>query len=123
MVQTADQPQANSAPRCRAVGTGFSDDDADALRAALTPLWVTERIIDPAGEVSLAVLAADDDPNRPTFLLHEREAVPHVAVIAGDEWTSDRPFRGWPEAVAAIVALAATASGPVGSRQDSRAAA
>ncbi len=92
MVQSFDQPSS-----------------AAWLGAALAPHWVVERITDPDGEVSLVVLAADDDPALPTFLLHERDRTPHVAVIANDTWQSDRPFDLWSAALDAIVSLATTA--------------
>jgi hypothetical protein len=92
MVQSFDQP--SSAAR---------------LEAALAPHWVVERVTDPDGDVSLIVLAADDDPALPTFLLHERDRAPHVAVIANDTWQSDRSFWVLSDACDAIIALATTA--------------
>ena len=115
MVQTFEQPQAAATvPRCSFVATGLTVEAASCLGAALAPDWLVERIISPDGEVLLVVLAAGDDPAMPTFLLHERQHVPHLATVAGDVWELDRSFGLWPHAVDAVVALATLARPPSG---------
>lgn len=93
------------APRCVTARGAHIADVAAYLRSALPTAWQVEEHIDPAGELSLVVLATDDDPALPTFLLHDRALVPHVATIADDVWEADRAFALWPEAAEAIVAM------------------
>ena len=103
-----------SAPRGLPLATGFTQSALTALREALSCDWVVESIMDPTGEVSLVVLAVDDDPLLPNFLLHQRNLVPHVAAIADDAWQSDQAFGSWLDAAATIVAMARTARPPGG---------
>ncbi len=83
-----------------------------ALCEALSRDWVVETIMDPTGDVSFAVMAVDDDPLLPNFLLHQRNLIPHVATIADDAWQSDQAFGSWLDAAATIVAMAQTARPP-----------
>jgi hypothetical protein len=115
MVQTFEQPQAAAAvPRRAFIATGLTIEAASCLGAALAPHWLVERIISPDGDVLLVVLAANDDPAMPTYLLHERRRVPHLATVAADVWESDRSFGLWPQAIEAVVALATSARPPSG---------
>jgi hypothetical protein len=83
-------------------------DAATALRAAAAGNWVIEHAVDPAGEESVIVLPAHDDPDLPTFLLYEEHGLARLAVIRGDIWESDQAFPSGSRAVTAI--LAATAA-------------
>jgi hypothetical protein len=92
---------------------GLTPATLTALQAALSSRdWVAQWIIDPAGDASIVVLAIDDDPLLPGFLLHSRNLIPHVATIADDAWQADQAFASWPEAAAAIVLMAHSARPP-----------
>jgi hypothetical protein len=95
------------APIC--ASATYIADVAAYLRSALTQAWQVVEHSDPAGERSLVILASDDDPALPTFLLHSRTLVPHVATIADDAWQTEQQFASWPDAAEAIVALALAA--------------
>src|SRR4051794_16118913 len=98
-------PRRPGAPHGPAADEGAIGSVAAYLRSALPPAWQAEDVIDPAGERSLVVLAANDDPEIPTFLLHHRDLVPHVATILADEWRTDQRFALWPDAAQAILAM------------------
>ncbi len=96
----------SDAPRCISAGGSGITGAAAYLRASLPPAWQVEDHFDPHGELSLIVLPADDDPALPTFLLHHRMQTPHVAMILNDTWGAEQAFTQWPDAAAAIVAMA-----------------
>jgi hypothetical protein len=75
------------------------------LSAALNPAWSVEREVDPAGDSSIIVLPACDDPAHSAFLLYEENGFVQVATISGETWTR-RAFPTCQRAVAAIVAAA-----------------
>jgi hypothetical protein len=92
---------------------GLTPSTLTALQGVLSARdWVAEWIIDPAGDASIVVLAVDDDPLLPGFLLHSRNSIPHVATIANDVWQADQAFAAWPEAAAATVLMAQSARPP-----------
>lgn len=73
------------------------------LTAVLGPVWDVEREVDPAGEVSIIVFSAGDDPSMPTFILYEKDDKAVVATIRGDHWEGERGFTCFDRAAAAIV--------------------
>jgi hypothetical protein len=91
---------------------GFMQSALTTLRKALSRDWVVEKIIDPSGDASLVVLAVDDNPRLPGFLLHQRNLIPYVATIADDAWQSDQAFGSWVDAAAAVVSMAQIAQPP-----------
>jgi len=102
---------------------GLTPTTLSALQTALSDRdWVAEWIIDPAGDASIVVLAVDDDPRMPTFLLHSRNFMPHVATVAHDIWEADQAFASWPEAAATIILMARNARPPsdTGTRRRAR---
>ena len=113
----------DTGPRSLDPAVGLLSDAVETLRTTLPPGWQVERIIDPDGEVSVAVLADDDNPALPTFLLYAQSLTAQVATIANDTWVSSHPFSHWSEAVATLVSLATNACGQDGAQCGARAAA
>jgi hypothetical protein len=81
-----------------------SFDVVAALESALAPGWSVERETDPAGDLSIVVLPAYDDPACPAFIIYEENGFVQVATIVGDTWQGRRAFPTCQRAVAAIVA-------------------
>ena len=106
----------DTGPRTLGPAVGLLSDAVETLRTTLPPGWQVERIIDPDGELSVAVLAADDNPALPTFLLYARTLTAQIATIVDDAWVSTQPFSDWPKAVATLVSLATTAGGQPGDK-------
>ncbi len=84
-------------------------DVVGTLTSALTPFWMVEREIDPAGELSVVVLPVGDSSDRPTFVLYEENGLVQVSTFTGETWLSRRIFRTCERAVAGMIATACPA--------------
>jgi hypothetical protein len=82
----------------------LSVDAMAALSLALAPAWDVEREIDPAGNVSIVVFTASDDPTLPAFMLYEKDGHAVVATVRDDVWVGEQRFASREHAVAAVVA-------------------
>ncbi len=91
-------------PRTRTFSYQIPFDAVASLSAAASDAWEVERMVDPAGEVSIIVLPTSDDPALPTFMLYEKHGQARVATIRDDVWESDVAFTSGRQAVAAITA-------------------
>lgn len=80
-----------------------------ALSGALGPQWIVQRETNSDGEVSILVMAADDETNvLPTFMVYERDGLAQMAIVQDDAWRSTSGFASAQAAVAAIVAAIAS---------------
>ena len=82
-----------------------------ALSSALSPDWIVQRETNPDGEMSILVMAADDETNvLPTFMVYECDGLVQLATVQDDAWQSPSGFATPQTAVAAIVAAIASLS-------------
>jgi hypothetical protein len=93
-------------PLARAAAASFNV--LDELSAALAPRWNVEQETDYLGAVSFVALPADDDPAMPAFILYEKGGRAGIATIQGDDWEVGQTFTSQRQAVAKIIAGAAT---------------
>ena len=83
-----------------------------ALSEALGAGWLVQRETNPDGEVSIVVMAADDQTNvLPTFVLYEQDGLAQVASVQDDAWQSLSGFANGQAVVAAVVAIIASLPG------------
>lgn len=117
MYQRPDQPSSISVSYPRMDSPLFTTATASVLQAALAPGWMAERIVEPHGEAMIAVVAIDDDPMLPTFLLYETPQAARVATIVDDAWVAEQQCAGCDDAVTSVIALvAATRASTTGGR-------
>lgn len=83
-----------------------------ALSEALGAGWLVQRETNPDGEVSILVMAADDETNvLPTFMLYECDGLVQVATVQDDAWQHLSGFASAQAAVVAVVAIIASLPG------------
>ena len=83
-----------------------------ALSRVLSPDWIVQRETNPDGEMSILVMAADDETNvLPTFMLYECDGLVQVATVQDDAWQHLSGFASAQAAVAAIIAAIIPLSG------------
>jgi hypothetical protein len=76
------------------------------VAGALGPAWTVDQEIDYAGDVSIIVLPANVEDEKPAFVLFEKNGCVHVATISADEWVSESSFFDAGEAAEMLISAA-----------------
>ena len=87
----------------------LTDAELDGIAAVLGSRWCMARHQDPGGEVMAVIMAADDDPALPTWVVHRDGALLHLDLCLGDSYVRHGAYAALPPLLASLHAALAAA--------------
>ena len=84
-------------------------DELDGIAACLGPRWCMMPHQDPAGGMMAMVMARDDDPALPTWVVHREGALLRLDLCEGDAYVRQGAYPALPPLLASLRAALAAA--------------
>ena len=91
-------------------GNSLTQDELDAITACLGPRWCMMPHQDPAGGLMAMVMAANDDPALPTWIVHREGALLRLDLCDEDSYVRQGAYPALPQLLASLRAALAAAS-------------
>ena len=88
----------------------LTQDELDGIAACLGPRWCMMPHQDPAGGLMAMVMAADDDPALPTWVVHCEGALLRLDLCDEDSYVRQGAYPALPQLLASLRAALAAAS-------------
>lgn len=90
-------------------GNSLTQDQLDGIAACLGPRWCMMPHGDPAGGLMAMVMAANDDPALPTWVVHREGALLRLDLCQGDSYVRQGAYPALPQLLASLRAALAAA--------------
>ncbi|HEY0203807.1 MAG TPA: hypothetical protein VGC15_06650 [Acetobacteraceae bacterium] len=90
-------------------GNSLTQDELDGIAACLGPRWCMMPHQDPAGGMMAMVMAGDDDPALPTWVVHREGALLRLDLCEGDSYVRQGACPALPQLLASLRAALAAA--------------
>ncbi len=91
-------------------GNSLTQDELDAIAACLGPRWCMVTHQDPVGGLMAIVMAKDDDPALPTWVVHREGALLRLDLSEGDSYVRQGAYPALPQLLASLRAALAAAA-------------
>jgi hypothetical protein len=90
-------------------GNSLTHDELGTIAACLGPRWCMMPHGDPAGGVMAMVMARNDDPALPTWVVHREGALLRLDLSVGDSYVRQGAYPALPQLLASLHAALAAA--------------
>lgn len=90
-------------------GNSLTQDELDGIAACLGPRWCMMPHQDPAGGLMAMVMAANDDPALPAWVVHREGALLRLDLCEGDSYVRQGAYPALPQLLASLRAALAAA--------------